>query len=424
MSNVVSIVGAQWGDEGKGRMIDYLAQSSQVVIRFQGGDNAGHTVINDKGKFALHIIPSGIFNPDTMNIVGAGTVVNFDTMSEELASITKKGVEVDNLFIDVRAHLIMPYHRLLDGAQERSKSEKAQIGTTGRGIGPCYSDKATRSGLRAGDLHDLEFARTRLEMLLPQKNRELAFYGLPEADIEELMALLEKWAAAYRDKIIDTLPVVRDAYETGQKILLEGQLGVMRDLDWGIYPYTTSSSPTSGGAAVGSGLGPRRIDEIIGVTKVYSTSVGGGPFMTELFDEDGEKLRSIGKEFGATTGRPRRCGWFDAVATEFSCWINDFTALALTKLDVLDTFETIKICTGYMIAGEYYKHLPETALQELAKPIYEEHKGWMSDTTGARSWDDLPKEAQTYCRRIEELVGCPIKYISVGPERDQIIIMD
>ena len=261
-------------------------------------------------------------------------------------------------------------------------------------------------------------------MLLPQKNRELAFYGLPEADIEELMALLERWAATYRDKIIDTLPVVRDAYETGQKILLEGQLGVMRDLDWGIYPYTTSSSPTSGGAAVGSGLGPRRIDEIIGVTKVYSTSVGGGPFMTELLDEVGEKLRSIGKEFGATTGRPRRCGWFDAVATEFSCWINDFTALALTKLDVLDTLETIKICTGYMIGGEYYNHLPETAIQELAKPVYEEHKGWMSDTTGARSWDDLPKEAQAYCRRIEELVGCPIKYISVGPERDQIIIMD
>ncbi len=251
MSKVVSIVGAQWGDEGKGRMIDYLAQSSQVVIRFQGGDNAGHTVINDKGKFALHIIPSGIFNPDTMNIVGAGTVVNFDTMAEELASITKAGVEVDNLFIDVRAHLIMPYHRQLDGAQERSKSEKAQIGTTGRGIGPCYSDKATRSGLRAGDLHDLERARTRLEMLLPQKNRELAFYGLPEADIDELMSLLERWAKTYRDKIIDTLPVVRDAYETGQKILLEGQLGVMRDLDWGIYPYTTSSSPTSGGAAVG-----------------------------------------------------------------------------------------------------------------------------------------------------------------------------
>ena len=236
--------------------------------------------------------------------------------------------DLNNLFIDVRAHLIMPYHRLLDGAQERAKSEKAQIGTTGRGIGPCHSDKATRSGLRAGDLHDLERARTRLEMLLPQKNRELAFYGLPEADIEELMALLEKWAGTYRDMIIDTLPVVRDAYETGQKILLEGQLGVMRDLDWGIYPYTTSSSPTSGGAAIGSGLGPRRIDEVVGVTKVYSTSVGGGPFMTELFDEDGEKLRAIGKEFGATTGRPRRCGWFDAVATEFSCWINDFTALA------------------------------------------------------------------------------------------------
>ena len=423
MANVTAIVGAQWGDEGKGRLVDYLAVQADLVIRFQGGDNAGHTVINEKGKFALHIIPSGIFNDETMNIVGAGTVVNFETMAEELAALAEKGVNGENLFIDVRAHLIMPYHRALDGAQERSKSQKMQIGTTGRGIGPCYSDKATRSGIRAADLLDEDRLRNRIEMVLPQKNRELAYFGLPEYTVDDLMAICASWKEKFGNKIIDSLPVVRQAYEEDKKILLEGQLGVMRDLDWGIYPYTTSSSPTSGGAAVGSGLGPRRIDEIIGVTKVYSTSVGGGPFMTELFDEDGKRLQTIGREFGATTGRPRRCGWFDAVAVDFSAWINGFTALALTKLDVLDTFETIKICTGYTVGGEVINHLPETAEQEIAIPIYEEMEGWMSPTTDARTWDDLPPKAQAFCTRIEELVNVPIKFISVGPERDQIIIM-
>lgn len=241
MSNVTSIVGAQWGDEGKGRIVDYLAVNSDLVIRFQGGDNAGHTVINDKGKFALHIIPSGIFNPETMNIVGAGTVVNFETMAEELASITAKGVEVNNLFVDVRAHLIMPYHRALDGAQEGAKSSKMQIGTTKRGIGPAYSDKATRSGIRAADLLDFDRLRNRIEMALPQKNRELAYFGLPEYTVDELMELCAKWKDRFGHMIIDSLPVVRQAYEENRKILLEGQLGVMRDLDWGIYPYTTSS---------------------------------------------------------------------------------------------------------------------------------------------------------------------------------------
>ncbi len=423
MSNVTSIVGAQWGDEGKGRIVDYLAVHSDLVIRYQGGDNAGHTVINKMGKFALHIIPSGIFNPETMNIIGAGTVVNFETMAEELDSIAQKGLEVNNLFIDERAHLIMPYHRALDGAQEGSKSEKMQIGTTKRGIGPCYSDKASRSGIRAADLLDLDRLRNRIEMALPQKNRELAYFGLPEYTVDELMALCTKWKDRFGHMIIDSLRVVRQAYEENKSILLEGQLGVMRDLDWGIYPYTTSSSPTSGGAAVGSGLGPRRIDQVIGVTKVYSTSVGGGPFMTELNDETAEKLRAIGGEYGATTGRPRRCGWFDAVAADYSCWINGFTSLALTKLDVLDTFEKIKVCTAYRVNGEVITHLPETALQEIAQPIYEEFDGWMTPTTEARKWEDLPEKAQAYCKRLGELVGCPIKYISVGPERDQILIL-
>lgn len=421
--SISAIVGAQWGDEGKGRIVDYLAQQADIVIRYQGGDNAGHTVINEKGKFALHIIPSGIFNPETTNIVGAGTVVNFDTMAEELDSIAHAGVTGENLFIDKRAHLILPFHRMLDGAEEASKNKNWQIGTTKRGIGPCYSDKAARSGIRAVDILEPERLRTRLEMMLPRKNRELAYFGLPEVKLDDLMVLCAKWKDRFGSQIIDSVPVVRKAFSERKNILLEGQLGIMRDLDWGIYPYTTSSNPTAAGACNGAGISPRRIDRVVGVLKAYSTSVGGGPFMTELFDANGEKLRDIGHEYGATTGRPRRCGWLDAVASDYSCWMNGFTELAITKLDVLDTFETIKICVGYMVDGERIDYLPETAMQEKALPIYEEFDGWMTSTEQARTWDDLPANAQKYIKRIEELVGAPVKYISVGPERDQIILL-
>lgn len=421
--SISAIVGAQWGDEGKGRVVDYLATKADLCIRFQGGDNAGHTVINDKGKFALHIIPSGIFNPETTNIVGAGTVVNFDTMKEELDSIAKAGVDGSNLFIDKRAHLIMPFHCTLDGAEEASKSKNWKIGTTKKGIGPTYSDKAARSGIRAVDILDVDRLTKRLQMLLPRKNRELAYFGLPQVTIEEMLDVCAKWREMFGDKIIDSVPVIRDAYNNNKNILLEGQLGIMRDLDWGIYPYTTSSNPTAGGTCSGAGIAPNRIDEIIGVVKAYSTSVGGGPFMTELFDADGEKLRDIGHEYGATTGRPRRCGWFDAVAADYSCWINGFTGIAITKLDILDHFDTIKVCTAYEVNGEVINYLPETALQEVAKPIYKEFKGWKCDTSKARKWEDLPKEAQDYCTEIGKLVGAPIKFISVGPERDQIIIL-
>jgi adenylosuccinate synthase len=420
--SVTAIVGAQWGDEGKGRVVDYLAQQAEVVIRFQGGDNAGHTVINDKGKFALHIIPSGIFNPETVCIVGAGTVVNFETMAIELASIAKAGVDGKNLFIDRRAHLIMPFHCALDGAEEASKKSGWAVGTTKRGVGPCYSDKASRIGIRASDILDTERLRTRLEMMLPQKNRELSYYGIPEVDIEDLMKLCESWRNRFGSQIIDTVPIMKKAIQDKKSVLLEGQLGIMRDLDWGIYPYTTSSNPTAGGACSGAGISPRYIDEIIGVVKCYSTSVGGGPFPTELLDADGEKLRSIGAEFGATTGRPRRCGWFDAVAASFSCWVNGFTSIAITKLDILDSFETLKICTGYMIDGELVETLPDTSGQEKAIPVYEEWEGWMTSTADARTWDALPPKAQAYLNRIAELTGAPAKFISVGPERDQIII--
>lgn len=421
--SVISVIGAQSGDEGKGRIVDYIAQKADVAIRYQGGDNAGHTVVNEKGKFALHIIPSGIFNPHTINIVDAGAVVNFTTMEEELKHLEEKHVDTSNLFIDTRAHLIMPYHCALDGAEENKRSNAQKIGTTKRGIGPCYADKSARSGLRAGDLLDPDYLKLRLEMVLPLKNRELAYYGLPEYKEEDLLALCASWREKFGKRIVDTLPIVRDAYKTGKNILLEGQLGIMRDLDWGIYPYTTSSNPTAGGACTGAGIAPRKIDKVIGVAKAYSTCVGGGPYPTELFDEDGEKLRKIGGEFGATTGRPRRTGWFDAVAVEFGCWVNGFTDIALTKLDVLDTFPKIKVCVAYdMGDGKTTSYLPDTKGQEKAKPIYEEYDGWMTDTTRARTWDELPPKAQAFVTRLEELCGCPITYISVGPERDQIII--
>lgn len=417
------VVGLQWGDEGKGRIVDYLAQDADMVIRYQGGDNAGHTVVNNYGKFGLHILPSGIFNPDTMNIVGAGTVVNFDRMHSESEDIEKRiGRRLDNLFVDVRAHVILPYHMALDGAEEGKRDEKDKIGTTKRGIGPCYQDKAARSGIRAGDLLDEEFLVKRLEAVLPKKNRELEYYGLETYTLEELLEKCRKWKEEFGSRIIDTTSVVRDAVENDRKILLEGQLGIMRDNDWGIYPYSTSSNPTSGGACNGAGIPPRAVDKVYGVAKAYSTSVGGGPYMTELFDEDGRKLRDIGGEYGVTTGRPRRCGWFDAVAADYACYMNGVTDVCLTKIDVLDSFERIKVCTGYMIDGEYYSYLPDTAHQEKAEPVYKEYEGWMEDTTGCRTWESLPEKCRNYILELEKLIGAPITLVSVGPERDQLII--
>ncbi len=422
--SVDAIVGAQWGDEGKGRIVDYLAQNCDMVIRYQGGDNAGHTVINDYGKFALHIIPSGIFNPKTLCLVGAGTVVNFDTMEEELASVESAGVTTDNLFVDKRAHLIMPFHCMLDGAEEANRKKEWAVGTTKRGIGPVYADKASRVGIRAVDILNPERLRVRIEMMLPKKNRDLEYYGLETFTVDQLMDLCASWREKFGKRIIDSVPILRDAVLGGKNVLFEGQLGIMRDLDWGIYPYTTSSNPTAGGTCSGAGISPKRIDNIYGVVKAYSTSVGGGPFPVELFDADGEKLRDIGGEYGATTGRPRRCGWFDAVAAAYSCWINGFTHLAMTKLDVLDHFDTIKICTRYQVGDEIIDYVPETALQDIAIPIYEEWEGWKSDTTGIRNWDDLPEKAKVYLKRLEELTGAPMKFVSVGPQRDQIIVID
>jgi len=418
---VTAIVGAQWGDEGKGRIIDYLAQEADVVIRFQGGDNAGHTVINEYGKHALHLIPSGIFNPNTQNIIGSGCVVNPQSLLDEMTALEAAGVQLDNLWISNRAQMVMPYHRVLDVLEEASRGSDT-IGTTKRGIGPAYADKATRSGLRLGDLLQPEWLKSRLDSALRVVNRKIELLGGEPVDGEALYALCQEFQAKLGKRIVDTVPMLRRALREERRILLEGQLGVMRDLDWGIYPYVTSSNPTASFAASGAGLPARTLDRVIGVVKAYSTCVGDGPFPVELHDADGKKLRDIGGEYGATTGRPRRCGWFDGVAIDYAAWLNGMTGLAITKLDVLDHFATLKICTGYQLPnGEVVRDsMPDTPVLNHVTPLYEEWEGWQCSTEGCRRWADLPAQAQAYINRLSELAGVPVDYVSVGPEREQM----
>jgi len=419
---VTAVVGAQWGDEGKGRIVDYLAQEARMVIRFQGGDNAGHTVVNEHGTFRLHLVPSGIFNPATVCIIGTGTVIHPPALLEELAELTRAGIAVDNLWISDRSHVIMPYHRMLDGLEESARGG-GQIGTTKRGIGPAYADKAARSGIRMGDLLRPYYLTARLAQALTKANRTLAHFGAEELDAEQLLGQAIAWGDALGSRIVDTVPLVQEAVRSGANILLEGQLGVMRDLDWGTYPYVTSSNPIAGGGYAGAGLPPRAIDRVVGVVKAYCTAVGAGPFPTELFDETGDWLRSVGQEYGATTGRPRRCGWLDGVALPYAAWLNGFTGLAITKLDVLDGLPELKICTGYLIDGQEVRRVPDTVDMGRAEPVYEVWPGWQEPTRDARRWDQLPRPAREYLDRISELAATPLQYISVGPGRDQLIVL-
>ena len=418
---VTAIVGAQWGDEGKGRIIDYLAQEADVVISFQGGDNAGHTVINQFGKHALHLIPSGIFNPNTQNIIGSGCVVNPQSLLKEMAELASAGVELNNLWISTRAQMLMPYHRTLDVLEEAARG-KDTIGTTKRGIGPAYADKAARAGLRMGDLLQPDWLEARLDNALRTVNRKIEIMGGEPVNGEELFKLCTDFRQQLGPRIVDTVPMTRYAVLGNQRILLEGQLGVMRDLDWGIYPYVTSSNPTASYAASGAGLPARVIDKVIGVVKAYSTAVGDGPFPVELHDADGERLREVGGEFGATTGRPRRCGWFDGVAIGYAAWLNGMTGLAITKLDVLDGFESIKVCVGYRLADGTVvtDSMPDTPVLMQATPVLEEWEGWQTSTADCRAWDDLPKQARAYIHRLSELAGIKVDYVSVGAERDQM----
>ena len=415
---ITTIVGAQFGDEGKGRVVDYLARHADLVVRFQGGDNAGHTVVNDTGLFQLHLIPSGIFYPETICLIGTGVVVNPDSLLAEIAGLEAKGIDTSNLKISNRAQIIMPYHPALDGLEEASRAGK-EIGTTKRGIGPAYSDKAARRGLRLGDLLYPEWLRQRLELVLPAVNHKLAYFGAETMEVDALMTRCAEWAKALNGRIVEPLPIVQNAVKNGHNVLLEGQLGVMRDLDWGTYPYVTSSNPTAAFAAVGAGLPPQEIDKVIGVAKAYATAVGAGPYPAELTDEVGDRMRDIGNEYGATTGRPRRTGWHDVVAVRHAAWLNGFTGLAITKVDVLDDFPELKICTGYRLPdGSEIDYVPDTPVLETVEPIYESWPGWETPTTAVRSWDDLPVNAKKYLERLQELNGVPIQFVSVGAHRE------
>lgn len=423
---ITAIVGAQWGDEGKGRIVDALAGDMDWVIRFQGGDNAGHTVVNRYGKFKLHLVPSGIFYPDTRCLVGTGCVVNPATLIEEVQTLEAAGVSTQNLLLSERAQMLMPYHRLLDGLQETASGKQA-IGTTRRGIGPAYADKGARRGLRLGDLLRPEWLRPRLEQALAFANRELAHFNQPPVEPQAMFEQCIAWRDQIGARLVDPLPLVQEAYQQKANILLEGQLAAMRDLDWGTYPYVTSSNPTATFAPVGAGLPPGAINRVIGVVKAYTTAVGAGPVPTDQGDNEiAQWLRAKGREFGATTGRPRRCGWFDAVALSYVAYLNGFTHIAVTKLDVLDGLPELKICTGYRLPdGQTLHHVPDTPVYQMVEPVYETWPGWPENSTpAARRWADLPQAAQRYLKRIEELVGAPLAYVSVGPEREAMFRLE
>ncbi|MDE3194209.1 MAG: adenylosuccinate synthase [Chloroflexota bacterium] len=418
---VTAVVGAQWGDEGKGKITDYLAQQADVVIRFQGGSNAGHTVVNDKGTFKLHLVPSGVFNPDALCILGTGMVIELPFLVEELEMLESRGVSTANVRVSDRAHLTLPWHIALDRLDERERGRQ-KLGTTGRGVGPTYSDKVARHGIQISDVRDEKRFRERVAHELITKNTILEKLGEEPLDARVVADSVLAAASKLGDRITDTLPLVERAVAKDARILLEGQLGAMRDLDWGIYPYVTSSNPLAGGAAVGTGIPPRLITRVIGVVKAYSTAVGEGPFPTELHGKEAEDLRERGQEYGATTGRPRRVGWFDAVAPRHAHRLNAFTEIAVTKLDMLGRYERIPFCTAYEIDGKLTTDMPPTAIVERAKPHYEQLPGWSRDISGITDRALLPNEAKGYLRRIEETVGAPVGMVGVGPERTATLL--
>ncbi|TET38829.1 MAG: adenylosuccinate synthase [Dehalococcoidia bacterium] len=420
----IAVIGAQWGDEGKGKIVDLLAEKANMVVRFSGGNNAGHTVLNPCGEFRMHLVPSGIFHPEVTCIVGNGVVIDPAVLLEEIGELKKRGVEVNRLFISDRAHLIMPYHTLLDGLEEESRGGGA-LGTTRKGIGPCYMDKAARLGIRTGDLLEKEAFYERLRFVLDLKNRILTrVYEAQPLSLEEIYDNYCHYGQLLAPFIRETNLMVEQALEKGEIVLLEGAQGTMLDIDFGTYPYVTSTSSMAGGACSGLGLSPVKIERVIGVFKAYTTRVGSGPLPTELFDETGELIRERAHEYGTTTGRPRRCGWFDAVIGRFSARINGFSGAALTRLDILDALPSLKICTAYKLDGNTLQNPPSNSgLLARCEPIYEELPGWQSDINMLRRFEDLPPEARSYVRRLEELIACPIDLISVGPRREQTIVV-
>ncbi|HEX5814734.1 MAG TPA: adenylosuccinate synthase, partial [Methylomirabilota bacterium] len=418
MPNIV-VVGAQWGDEGKGKVVDVITPHVNVVVRFQGGNNAGHTVVVGREKYVLHTIPSGILHNGCRCVIGCGVVIDPGSLIEEMESLVQRGVTLDgNLYISKNAHLIMPYHPALDRASE-AKLGPRRIGTTGKGVGPAYVDKAARVGIRMADLLDERLFREKLEFNLAQKNRLLReIYDAQTFTVDEILNQYLRYAGWLAPYITDTALLLHRWIDSGYSVLFEGAQATMLDIDHGTYPYITSSSTTAGGAATGTGVPPTKIHGVLGVAKAYSTRVGGGPFPTEMTGKLAETIRARGNEYGATTGRPRRCGWFDAVVARYAVRVNGFDTVALTKLDVLDQCETVKVCTGYRWRGEVIVDFPdeERAMAEL-EPVYEEITGWMSSTVGARNEVDLPAKARRYLERLEELIGVPFCLISTGAQR-------
>ena len=417
-----AVIGGQWGDEGKGKVVDYLAEKAHCVMRYSGGSNAGHTVVNEDGNFSLHLVPCGIFWPQTTCIIGNGVVVDPDLLLGELDDLESRSVDTSRLYVSERAHLVMPYHILLDRLEESSRGAGA-LGTTGMGIGPAYMDKAGRSGIRAGELLDPPSLLPRLKQVVELKNAMITrVYEESPISLEEVYDKCVLWSQRLQSHLHPTELIVQQTLQKGQKILLEGAQGTLLDLDHGTYPYVTSSSPSIGGACTGLGLSPRDIAGVTGVFKAYSTRVGSGPLTTEMDESTADFLREQAWEYGTTTGRARRIGWFDAVAARYSVLINGFNSLVLTRVDVLDGFPTIKMCVGYKADGEVVDHFPaQVSLLERCEPVYEELPGWEVPTASSTHISQLPKEAVAFVKRIEELVGCPVHLISTGPTRWETI---
>ncbi len=422
---VVAVIGAQWGDEGKGHIVDLLAERARLVIRYGGGNNAGHTVVNERGAFKLHVVPSGIFDPSTVNVIGTGVVIDPAELIKELNDLKSQGISIAKLFISERAHVIMPYHLLQDQYEETLRGDN-KIGTTGRGVGPAYADKMSRTGMRLGDLLHEETLLSRLRQVLESKNKLLtAVYNLPPVSLHETYLRYLAYGRELADYVADTYPIIQRALEKDVAILLEGAQGALLDLDHGTYPYVTSSPPGAAGACQGAGIGPTSINSVVGVFKAYTTRVGEGPFPTEVSGTTADVLRQLGKpwaEVGTTTGRLRRVGWFDAVLARYAARLNGIDTIVITKLDVLDMLASIKICTGYRQHDTELDHPPANiAILGQVEPIYEELPGWQQPTSSIRSFDQLPAEAQAYIARLCELTGARIGMVSVGPGRDQVI---
>jgi adenylosuccinate synthase len=421
----VVLIGAQWGDEGKGKATDLLGGRVPYVVRYQGGNNAGHTVITPDGeRYALHLIPSGILTPHCTPVIGNGVVIDPEVLIRELAGLEERGVDTSRLVISADAHLIMPHHRALDRVTERFLG-KRKIGTTGRGIGPAYGDKVARNGIRVADLLDLSILRQKLEGTLQEKNQVLVkVYNRKAIDVDEVVEEYAGYAEQLKHRIADTRLLLGEALDAGEWVLLEGSQGTLLDVDHGTYPFVTSSNPTAGGAAVGAGVGPTRIERVVGILKAYTTRVGSGPFPTELHDQWGEYLRKQGGEVGVTTGRDRRCGWFDAVVARYASRVNGITDYFLTKLDVLSGLETVPICVAYDVDGVRRDEMPMTQTEfHHATPVYEEMPGWSEDISSCRRFEDLPANARAYVRRLEELSGARVSVIGVGPGRDENVVL-